>query len=96
MATTQSLTNFIRFTAKDDTARTTVQIRIFGIIVTKASATTRPTFGLANTAGTVIIPTCTLVSTICPPYYNFRPDGITITGLKALQCTNCNMLIQLD
>ena len=96
MATSNSTGNLITMTAVNDTARVGIKIKVAGVLVTSASQTARATARLRDGASTCdIVPyTAAKSGTGLIGDYLFIPP-IEVKGLKATNCTNANIRIQL-
>lgn len=96
MATANSGTNLIVFTAASDTARTTQRLRVAGVIAVATSLTAAATIKLVNGASNLQIIPLTKAKSGAGVFCQllFRP-AIEVTGLKATNCTNANIRVQL-
>jgi hypothetical protein len=96
MATTNSTANLITMTAQNDVARTGAKVRVAGVVAVTSSLTAAGTVKLTDGAGTLdIVPTAraksgagTIIAVEFVPF-------IEVVGLKAVNCTNANIRIQL-
>lgn len=96
MATANSTGNLITMTAINDTARTGIKIKVAGVIAVSSSVTAAATVRLRNGASSCdIIPYMRVKSGMLFFVKEFRPP-IEVVGLKATNCTNANITIQVE
>jgi hypothetical protein len=97
MATANSMGNLIVFTAAGDTARVGVKLKLSGVFCVSNSLTGAPAVRLRNGASALDILPLTIATSGAGMFASigFVP-ALEVVGLKATNCTNANICVQLE
>jgi hypothetical protein len=97
MATANSTGNLITFTAAGDTARVGVKLKVAGVFCVSNSLTAAAAVRLRNGASALDILPFTRAGSGAGMFaaMGFVP-ALEVVGLKATNCTNANISVQLE